>query len=246
LDKRTRLVATIQGKDTPPILNDIGIFCKRSATLLRYSLFINDELFWKDGSDGLIISTPTGSTAYSMSVGGPVILHPSEVFSIIPVNSINTSRRPLIIPSDMKIDIRDLSSSVSIEAVLDGQKRLKVGDSPIAVRRAESDAVFVKFDEELLAALRGKLQRKTENYENLQHGLPPSAKLILKVLEYNEELTQKQIIEESMLPPRTVRYALSLLISDGLIKKHTSLRDSRQALYSLKQSTKKSQVDSKT
>ncbi len=238
-DRHTRLTANIQGKDITPVLNEIGIFCKRSATLLRYSLSLNDEVFWKDGSDGLIIATPTGSTAYSMSVGGPVVLHPSEVFSIIPVNSVNPSRRTLIVPSNMIIEISDLSSSVSIEVILDGQKRVKAGDSPIVIKKSDADAIFVKFDEERLSALRGKLQRKTENSEQLQHGLPPSAKLILKVLEYNDQLTQKQIIEESMLPSRTVRYALSLLISEGLIQKHTSLRDSRQALYSHKRVPRK-------
>jgi len=238
-DRHARLTANIQGKDTAPVLNEIGIFCKRSATLLRYSLSLNDEVFWKDGSDGLIIATPTGSTAYSMSVGGPVVLHPSEVFSIIPVNSVNPSRRSLIVPSNMIIEISDLSSSVSIEVILDGQKRIKAGDAPIIIKKSDADAIFVKFDEERLSALRGKLQRKIENSEHLQHGLPPSAKLILKVLEYNDQLTQKQIIEESMLPSRTVRYALSLLISEGLIQKQTSLRDSRQALYSHKRVPRK-------
>ncbi|MHA1926053.1 MAG: MarR family transcriptional regulator [Candidatus Thorarchaeota archaeon] len=61
--------------------------------------------------------------------------------------------------------------------------------------------------------------------------LPPSAKLVLKVLEYQGQLTQKEIVEETLLPARTVRYALSILISDGLVSKRVSLRDSRQGLY---------------
>ncbi|MDH4215071.1 MAG: hypothetical protein OEV85_14235 [Candidatus Thorarchaeota archaeon] len=233
-EEKKRLVAEISGRETPPLLNDIGIFARRSATLIRYSLLVDGEHFWKDGSDGLIVATPTGSTAYSLSVGGPVILNSSPVISIIPVNSVNPSRRPLILPEDLEVEIRDLTSSVAIEAVLDGQIRKKIDNKPVKIRRAEKSAIFVKFDIERVAALRGKLLKKTETTDSHTQELPPSAKLVLKVLEYQEQLSQKEIIEETMLPPRTVRYALSLLMSEGLITKKLSLRDSRQGLYQVK------------
>lgn len=63
--------------------------------------------------------------------------------------------------------------------------------------------------------------------------MPPSAKLVFKVLEWNGELTQRQIVEESMLPQRTVRYALSELENEDLVEKRLSFRDARQRLYSL-------------
>jgi len=233
-EEKKRIVAEIAGKETPPLLNDIGVFARRSATLIRYSLLIDGEHFWKDGSDGLIVATPTGSTAYALSVGGPVILNSSPVFSIIPVNSVNPSRRPLVLPNDMEVEIRDLTSSVAIEAVLDGQVRKKVDGKPIKIRQADHSAIFVKFESERIAALRGKLLKKSEMSEDLSHDLPPSAKLVLKVLEYQGQLSQKEIIEETMLPPRTVRYALSLLMSEGVVMKRLSLRDSRQGLYQVK------------
>jgi NAD+ kinase len=230
-DRRNRLRVTIDGKSSPPLLNDVGIFARRSATLIRYSLHLDNERFWKDGSDGLIIATPTGSTAYSMSVGGPVVLPPAHVLTVIPVNSVNPARRSLVVDDDTVIEIRDLSSSVAIEAVLDGQLRRKVDGGPVIIERAESDAVFVKLSEERVAALRGKLHQMTEAFGDLAQDLPPSAKLVLKVLEYQGQLTQKEIVEETLLPARTVRYALSILISDGLVSKRLSLRDSRQGLY---------------
>ena len=236
-DEKTRLVAEISGKESPPLLNDIGIFAKRSATLIRYSLLIDGEHFWKDGSDGMIIATPTGSTAYSLSIGGPVILNSARVFSIIPVNSINPSRRPLVLSDDLEITIQDLTSSATIEAVLDGQIRKKIDSKPITIRKSDCNAIFVKFDMEKVAKLRGKLLKKTKGSEDLAQELPPSAKLVLKVLEYQGQLSQKEIIEETKLPPRTVRYALSLLMSEGLVMKRLSLRDSRQGMYQVKKST---------
>jgi len=63
--------------------------------------------------------------------------------------------------------------------------------------------------------------------------LPPSAKLVLKVLEYNDALTQNQIAEETLLPPRTVRYALTRLEDVGAIDSRFSFSDARKRLYSL-------------
>jgi len=63
--------------------------------------------------------------------------------------------------------------------------------------------------------------------------LPPSAKLVAKVLEYNETLTQSQLAEETLLPPRTVRYALSRLEDVGVIDSRFSFADARKRIYTL-------------
>lgn len=63
--------------------------------------------------------------------------------------------------------------------------------------------------------------------------LPPSAKLVAKVLEYNDTLTQSQLEEQTLLPPRTVRYALNRLEDHDLIDSRCSLVDARKRCYSL-------------
>ncbi|WP_331236358.1 MarR family transcriptional regulator [Natronorarus salvus] len=63
--------------------------------------------------------------------------------------------------------------------------------------------------------------------------LPPSAKLVAKVLEYQETLTQSQLAEETLLPPRTVRYALNRLEEVGVVESRFSFSDARKRLYSL-------------
>lgn len=65
-------------------------------------------------------------------------------------------------------------------------------------------------------------------------GLPPSAKLVAKVLEYNDHLTQSQLAEETMLPGRTVRYAISRLEEVGVVDARFSFADARKRVYSLK------------
>ncbi|MFC6717514.1 MarR family transcriptional regulator [Natrialbaceae archaeon GCM10025810] len=63
--------------------------------------------------------------------------------------------------------------------------------------------------------------------------LPPSAKLVAKVLEYNDTMTQQQIAEETLLPARTVRYALNRLDEENVIRSRFSFSDARKRLYSL-------------
>ena len=73
----------------------------------------------------------------------------------------------------------------------------------------------------------------TELDEEELRDLPPSAKLVYKVLEYNGPLTQKKIVEESMLSARTVRYALERLDDIGLITEDVYFADARQNLYEI-------------
>ena len=63
--------------------------------------------------------------------------------------------------------------------------------------------------------------------------LPPSAKLVAKVLEYNGTLTQSELAEETLLPPRTVRYAISRLDEEGIVESRFSFSDARKRIYSL-------------
>ncbi|MFP8955662.1 MarR family transcriptional regulator [Natrialbaceae archaeon A-CW3] len=63
--------------------------------------------------------------------------------------------------------------------------------------------------------------------------LPPSAKLVAKVLEYNDTMTQQQIADESLLPARTVRYALNRLDEENVIASRFSFSDARKRLYTL-------------
>ncbi|MCD6368031.1 MAG: NAD(+)/NADH kinase [Candidatus Aenigmarchaeota archaeon] len=67
IEKRMRLKAKVNGKELPPALNEVVVSSSKPGVFLRYSLKINDQLVWRDSGDGVIISTPTGSTSYAMS-----------------------------------------------------------------------------------------------------------------------------------------------------------------------------------
>ena len=75
-------------------------------------------------------------------------------------------------------------------------------------------------------------EEATDRWEAVRD-LPPSAKLVAKVLEYEDTLTQSQLTEETLLPPRTVRYALSRLEDAGAVESRFSFSDARKRLYTL-------------
>ena len=223
-----RLGIKIDGKDVYPVLNDAAVFPSKSAMLMEHTLRVNGEEVWHDSSDGIIISTPIGSSAYSMSAGGPVIFQESAVFGIISVNSLDVTRRPLIVSNDSSIEIDEISSRLHCEVVLDGIDRYKVKKIVLCTKSSPASIIRMKKDTTAISAL----AKKVHLAEDLLN-MPPSSKLLLKTLEYEGELTQKELARKTLLPDRTVRMALSHLLEKGYVKRKVSLRDARQKIYKI-------------
>jgi len=229
VEKVTRLSVKIDGKNIYPVLNDLAIFSSKSALLMEHTLRVNGEEVWHDSSDGIILSTPIGSSAYSMSAGGPVIFQDAGVFGIISVNSLDVIRRPLIVPETSFIEIDDISANFHCEAIFDGKDRFNVKklvecskfDVPARIVRMTKDSTAVS-----------ALAKKVHLAEELLN-MPPSSKLLLKTLEYEGALTQKELSTKTLLPDRTVRLALSHLLEKGHVKKKISIRDARQRIYEI-------------
>lgn len=105
----SRSLIRISREDSPgeiykPALNEITIH-KRNAAMISIHTELDGEYLNSYWADGLIISTPTGSTAYSMSVGGPIMLPESRSFIIAPVSPHNLTVRPLVVPDTKKIKL---------------------------------------------------------------------------------------------------------------------------------------------
>ncbi|MEI6898521.1 MAG: NAD kinase [Bacteroidota bacterium] len=86
-------------------LNDVTIYKTRPVSILTIKTFINDEFLNTYWADGLIVATPTGSTAYSLSCTGPILTPDSSNFVITPIASHNLTVRPIVIPDDCKITL---------------------------------------------------------------------------------------------------------------------------------------------
>ncbi len=225
-----RLAVKVDGKSIDPALNDVAIFPSKSATLMEHVLRIDGKDVWHDNSDGIIVATPTGSTAYSMSAGGPMVMQRSHVFLVVSVNSLDNTRRPLVVPNESRLEITDITSRYHCEVVLDGGRRQQIKRT-LECFKHEFPARLIRLAGDSSAA--SLMAKKVKLSEDMLK-MPPSAKLILKTLEYEGALSQKDLAVRTMLPERTIRLSLSHLLGQGYVKKKTSLRDARQRIYELR------------
>lgn len=224
-----RLKVIVDDRDSHIALNDAALFSAKSAILIEYTLNVNSHEVWHDNGDGIIVSTPMGSTAYSMSTGGPVIFQGADVFGIVPVNSQDVTRRPIVVPSDSKIEVSDIVARIHCEVVLDGADRLKVKEN-VKYSKFKSPARIIRMEENTTSV--SAMIKKVHLAEDLLR-MPPSSKLILKMLEYEGAMSQKDLVGKTLLPARTVRIALTRLLEKGYIHRKVSILDSRQKIYDI-------------
>lgn len=112
-------------------LNDIVIERGARSQLVRIQIYSGDFLVQDLKADGLIISTPTGSTAYNLAVGGP-ILHPDiQGFVITPVAPHSLTSRPIVFPDDLDLKIRLAAGNQTAQLTIDGRKVLEVTDQDL-------------------------------------------------------------------------------------------------------------------
>ena len=141
-------------------LNEVVIHSGAYAQLMRYRLNVNDKVVYEQRSDGLIIATPTGSTAYSLSAGGPII-HPSlDVWTIIPMLPQSISSRPFVISSNEKVEMEIFDGpSKNAKICVDGQDDIDVPYGlNIAISKTEKTLKLVHpIDNDFFEACREKL-----------------------------------------------------------------------------------------
>lgn len=151
LDERMLLHAEVDGSETLPssfALNDIVINNGPVSRLLDISLEVNGERVVTYKSDGLVIATPTGSTAYNLAVGGP-IMHPSmDAIIVAPISPFSLNTRPMIFRPDDRLEFQILSEEREASLTLDGQVMITLQyPERVWLSRADFRARFVVFPE---------------------------------------------------------------------------------------------------
>lgn len=139
-EERTLLkVELSDGSDLefPYVLNDVAILKQDSSSMLEIITYLNGEAVHSYHADGLIISTPTGSTAYSMSVGGPLMVPQAQNIILSPIASHSLTVRPLVIPDDWIIELEVRSRSGNFQISLDGRTTVMELDTNIKISKAE-------------------------------------------------------------------------------------------------------------
>jgi NAD+ kinase len=148
IEERMVLDATVpDGRPGLTALNDVVIDHGEQMRLAKIDLFSNAEFVCPYDADGIIIATPTGSTAYSLSAGGPVINPAMNALVVSPISPHTLALRSIIFPADAVLTARSGSPDMNLRVTLDGQivTRLKGGED-ITVRKAGYKVKLIKFE----------------------------------------------------------------------------------------------------
>ena len=127
-------------------LNELTVHKKDSSSMMTIHTYINDEYLNSYWADGLILSTPTGSTAYSLSCGGPILIPQSKNFVINPIAPHNLSARPLIVPDDVEIKLRIEGREDEFLATLDSRTRTINNATELKIVKSQFCINLVKFE----------------------------------------------------------------------------------------------------
>lgn len=139
-------------------LNELTIHKKDSSNMMTVHAYIDGEYLNSYWADGLIIATPTGSTAYSLSCGGPIVLPDSKNFIITPIAPHNLNVRPVVIPDNAEIRLKAEGRSTLFLAALDSRSETFTTDTELIVRKASFTANFIQLHpQNFLSTMRNKL-----------------------------------------------------------------------------------------
>jgi len=171
-EPRTLLTTEIKSGDSTLFsaksLNDVVIHKINVARMIEFDVYINNSFVYTQRSDGLIISTPTGSTAYALSGGGP-ILHPSlKAISLIPICPHTLTNRPIAIGMDSVIEIRMHKGRFEgIQVSCDGQVNHQITeDETVTVQLCDKTLRLLHpTNYDYYQILRTRLNWATQNYE---------------------------------------------------------------------------------
>jgi NAD+ kinase len=163
-DQRTLLQASVirDGKQIShnTAFNDVVLHTRNVARMIEYETYINDQFVNVTRSDGLIVSTPTGSTAYALSGGGPIVHPELKALVLVPICTHTMSHRPIVVDADYKIEIVvSESNQAHAQCTCDGQVDLALenGDHIVIEKKENSIRLIHPDSYNYFELLRAKL-----------------------------------------------------------------------------------------
>lgn len=164
VENRMQLHATVLGpdrreRDTWLALNDVVVHKGGFARVVALRVAVDDELIASYSADGVVISTPTGSTAYSLSAGGPVVVPTLETLIVTPVSPHTLAIRPVVLSAASKVTVQAEGAPEELMVTVDGQVGTTFGSGDmLSVSRAHRGIKIVRFPgSSFFATLREKL-----------------------------------------------------------------------------------------
>ena len=143
-EKRSRLVVSHENHQYSA-MNEVVIMTDKTAKMLHFEIQVDGEIIEDVRADGLIVSTPSGSTAYAMSAGGPIVDPKVEGFIIIPICPYKLGVRPFVVSDNSEITVKLLKKGKSAVFVMDGQINEEAEyEEEIKFKKSDKDAIFIR------------------------------------------------------------------------------------------------------
>jgi NAD+ kinase len=149
IDERSRLKVMLDEESLPPAINEIALITASPAKMIEFEIIADGSRMEDFRADGVIIATSTGSTAYAMSAGGPIVDPRVDAIVMVPMAPFKLSSRPWVIPGDSIIEVKLKLPEKYALVVVDGQNMatISINDS-IVISKADTPARFVKVGKE--------------------------------------------------------------------------------------------------
>lgn len=146
VERRMTIAGHIDGlREEVLALNDIVIGKSGTAKIISIDAWVNGEFLASFLADGIIVSTPTGSTAYSLATGGPVVVPSSEVIIISPISAHTLTARPVIVPGNSRITLRARTDEGMLMVMNDGQPIVHdATETHMEISRGRHSAALIK------------------------------------------------------------------------------------------------------
>ncbi len=160
IQNRPKITAMKDGKILGEAVNEMVIHSDSVAKIRRFKIYVNDSLTTEIRSDGIVLSTPIGSTSYAMSLGGPIMDHRVDAWIMVPMAAYESSFRQMVVPTSLKITV-DAVLDKGCLLVIDGQKEIPLeGGSRVEFTRSPEPASFIVFETDFYSRVREKLVRR--------------------------------------------------------------------------------------
>jgi NAD+ kinase len=145
VDERSRLKLLINGVCMPRATNEIAFITASPAKMIEFEILVDGSLMEDFRADGVIIATATGSTAYAMSAGGPIVDPRVDAIVLVPMAPFKLSSRPWVMPGNSVIEVRLKLPEKEALVVVDGQSSTNISTKDsIVISKAKTPARFVK------------------------------------------------------------------------------------------------------
>ncbi len=158
--ERARLAVKLNDFELPCAMNEAVIITSRPAKISQFKIHVDDKFMEEFRADGVVIATPTGSTAYAMSAGGPILDPRVDGIIVVPLAPYKLSARPWVVPGSSVVRLELMKEDKESMVVVDGQYTASVRKSDVLTfTRCDTPALFVKFGDKFYELVREKLGR---------------------------------------------------------------------------------------